>query len=153
MVDRHGVDGYECVAFAIWNAAEGTQYQEKKAQEELSQIRNQKVVEEQTLSDLDDRRNAEMNGSDNVDKTNAQDVQTSRAFIRSLTRDMQTQQEKIKTIQHQEVNKTGEVVERKQAKEVVENLEDKYQTRLAKERDKKEQRMMDILAQRAHRAK
>ncbi len=128
-------------------------YQEKKAQEELSQIRNQKVVEEQTLSDLDDRRNAEMNGSDNVDKTNAQDVQTSRAFIRSLTRDMQTQQEKIKTIQHQEVNKTGEVVERKQAKEVVENLEDKYQTRLAKERDKKEQRMMDILAQRAHRAK
>jgi flagellar export protein FliJ len=91
-----------------------------------------------------------MNGTDTIEKIRAQDVQTSRAFIRSLTRDMQTQQKKINEIQRQETNKTGEVVECKQAKEVVENLEDKYQTRVAKERDKKEQRMLDILAQRTH---
>jgi flagellar export protein FliJ len=125
-------------------------YQEKKAQQELSQIRNQKVSEEQALSQLDEQRNAEINGTDTVEKIRAQDVQTSRAFIRSLTRDMQTQQKRINEIQRQETNKTGEVVERKQAKEVVENLEDKYQTHLAKERDKKEQRMLDILARRTH---
>ena len=125
-------------------------YQEKKAQQELSQIRNQKLTEEQTLSTLDEKRNVEMSESNKPEKIRAKDVQTSRAFIRSLTRDMQTQQEKINTIQRQETNKTGEVVERKQAKEVVENLEDKYQTQMAKEQDKKEQRVIDILAQRVH---
>ncbi|HOV98550.1 MAG TPA: flagellar export protein FliJ [Bacteroidota bacterium] len=125
-------------------------YQERKAQEELSQIRNQKLQEKEALSELAEKRDGEISTSPQQGKVQAADLQISRAFIRKLTKEIQAQQKKIEEIQKQEETKTDEVVERKKAKEMIETLEDRYQTQLTKERDRKEQRLMDVLAQRTH---
>ncbi|MBP8975393.1 MAG: flagellar export protein FliJ [Bacteroidetes bacterium] len=125
-------------------------YQEQKAQEELSQIRIQKLREEEALSELAEKRDEEISTSPQKGKVQAADVQVSRAFIRKLTKEIQAQRKKINEIQKQEETKTDEVVERKKAKEMIETLEERYQTQLAREKDRKEQRLMDVLAQRTN---
>lgn len=125
-------------------------YQEKKAQEELSDIRKVKTQEEQTLSELSKKHEAEISATPQSGKVRASDVQTSRAFIRKLTKEIQAQQKKIEQIEKEELNKTNEVVERKKAKEMIETLEERFKAQLAKEQERKEQRLMDVLAQRTH---
>jgi flagellar export protein FliJ len=123
-------------------------YQEQKAQQELSQIRNQKISEEEQLETLDKKRNSEISDTGSVSKTRAADMQMSRAFIKRLSKEIQSQKNKIEDTQNKEDSKTDEVVERKQAKEMIQNLEDKYRSYMAKEQERKDQRLMDVLAQR-----
>ena len=123
-------------------------YQEQKAQQELSQIRNQKISEEEQLATLDEKRNSEISDTGSVSKTRAADMQMSRAFIKRLSKEIQSQKTKIEDTQNKEDSKTDEVVERKQAKEMIQNLEDKYRSYMAKEQERKDQRLMDVLAQR-----
>lgn len=123
-------------------------YQEQKAQQELSQIRNQKISEEEQLATLDKKRNSEISDTGSVSKTRAADMQMSRAFIKRLSKEIQSQKTKIEDTQNKEDSKTDEVVERKQAKEMIQNLEDKYRSYMAKEQERKDQRLMDVLAQR-----
>ncbi len=125
-------------------------YQEKKAQEELVQIRTKKMQEEATLVNLAQKREAEINASPQSGKVKASEVQTSRAFIKKLTKEIQAQQKKVDEIEKQESVKTDEVIERKKEKEMIETLEEKYRSQLAKERERKEQRIMDVLAQRMY---
>lgn len=125
-------------------------YQEKKTQEELSQIRTQKHMEEETLSKLAAKRESEIASTPQNGKVQAADVQVSRAFLRKLAKEIQAQQKKIQEIEKQEETKTFELIERKKAKEMIEILEEKFQMQLAKERERKEQRLIDILAQRTY---
>jgi flagellar export protein FliJ len=124
-------------------------YQEKKAQQELSQLRHEKAIEEDTLNQLDKRRDTAIAGADGVEKSSAQDIQAQHAFIRKLSKDIQEREKNLKVMVEKEHSKTDEVVERKKAKEMVENLEERFQTDLSKEADRKEQKVLDILAQRS----
>jgi flagellar export protein FliJ len=125
-------------------------YQEKKAQQELSNIRGLKNDAEDKLARLDDARDAEISDAGCVSKTNALEMQTSRAFLKRLSKEIRSQKIKIDDIEKQETQKTHEVVKRKQAKEMIQTLEDKYRISAVKEQDGKDQRLMDVLAQRAH---
>jgi flagellar export protein FliJ len=124
------------------------EHQERKAQQELNTIRTEKNAAENALTEMDEKRNTEIKGAANQGKARAKDLQTSRAFIRKLSQDIQQQENKIETIKTQEETKRVEVVGRSQEKEMVERLEEKYQAHAAKEKDRKEQRVVDILAQR-----
>ncbi|MCX7984335.1 MAG: flagellar export protein FliJ [Bacteroidetes bacterium] len=123
-------------------------YQEKKAQEELLHIRTQKQREEETLSKLAEKHDEEISSSPQTGRVQAAEVQVSRAFLRKLAKEIQAQKNKVDEIKQQEEIKTYELIERKKAKEMVELLEEKFQLQLAKERERKEQRLIDVLAQR-----
>jgi flagellar export protein FliJ len=124
------------------------EHQKKAAQQELSRIRTEKEIAQTKLTTLDQVQQDEMNTSIKKEKAKATDIQTSRAFIRRLSREIEQQQKKVEEITSKEEDKRVEVVERTQEKEMIQQLEEKYQTHLAKERERKEQRMVDILAQR-----
>jgi flagellar export protein FliJ len=122
--------------------------QEKKAQQELIKIRNQMDEERQTLSQLQEKRENEIAEAVRKSRMRATELQTSRAFLQRLDKDIGQQQEKVDKIKAAEDEKRVELVERSQSKQMVENLEEKFQTQMTREADRKEQRMMDVLAQR-----
>jgi flagellar export protein FliJ len=126
-------------------------YQEKKAHEELVHLLQSKDQEEAALSDLNDKRESAMTEAVRVSRSRALEWQTSRAFLRSLSAEIRQKEKKVDEIQLQEDDKRSELVERTQAKQMVENLDQRRQAEIVKEADRKEQRLIDVLAQRVAR--
>jgi flagellar FliJ protein len=122
--------------------------QERMTQQELVEIRNMKDEERQTLSQLQERREGEIAEAVRKSRMRATDLQSSRAFLTRLAKEIDEQQNKIEEIQAKEDEKREELVERSRSKHMVEDLEEKYQTQVQREADRKEQRMIDVLAQR-----
>ena len=123
-------------------------YQEKKAHEELVHLLRSKDLEQAALSDLNDRRENAMSEAVRVSRSRALELQTSRAFLKTLSTEIRQKEKKVDEIQGQANNKRSELVERTQSKQMVENLDQRRQAEIAKEIDRKEQRLIDVLAQR-----
>lgn len=83
-----------------------------------------------------------------ISKSRALELQTSRAFLRTLSTEIRQKERKVDEIQGQANDKRSELVERTQAKQMVENLDQRRQAEFVKEADRKEQRLIDVLAQR-----
>ncbi len=122
--------------------------QERKTQQELVEIQNQKDEERQTLSQLQERREGEIAEAVRKSRMRATDLQSSRAFLTRLSKEIGEQENKIEEIQVKEDEKREELVERSRSKHMVEDLEEKYQTQVLREAERKEQRLIDVLAQR-----
>ena len=84
-------------------------------------------------------------------RARALELQTSRAFLRSLSTEIKQKEKKVGEIQGQEDDKRSELVVRTQSKQMVENLDQRRQSEIMKEAERKEQRLIDVLAQRVHR--
>jgi flagellar protein FliJ len=123
-------------------------FREKKAQSELVQIRATRELENTTLSDLSQRKEHAMDAAVRTIKARAADVQTSRAFIQNLSRQIQQQEKKIQSIRQQEDTKREELTEKSQSRKMVEKLDERRRETLAKETERKEQRMLDVLVRR-----
>jgi flagellar export protein FliJ len=123
-------------------------YLEKKAQRELVQLISYKNEEAAALSTLHERHETAMTDALRFLKARATDLQTDRAFLRSLSHQIAHQSKKVDDIQVEEDTKRGEVVEKSKSKKMVENLNDKRRVASEKEVDRKEQRLIDVLAQR-----
>jgi flagellar export protein FliJ len=123
-------------------------YLEKKAQGELVQLVSYKNVESAALSMLHDRHETAMTEALRYLKARATDLQTDRAFLRTLSHQIEHQEKKVEEIQVQEDTKRDEVVEKSKSKKMVENLNDKRRVAAEKEVDRKDQRLIDVLAQR-----
>ncbi|HTY09847.1 MAG TPA: flagellar export protein FliJ [Bacteroidota bacterium] len=126
-------------------------YQEKKAHEELVHLLRSKDVEQAALSDLNDRRENAMSEAVRVSRSRALELQTSRAFLKTLSTEIRQKEKKVNEIQLQENDKRSELVERTQSKQMVENLDQRRQAEFIREADRKEQRLIDVLAQRVTR--
>jgi len=122
--------------------------QERKSQQELVEIQNRKDEERQTLSQLQERREGEIAEAVRKSRMRATDLQSSRAFLTRLSKEIGEQENKIEEIQVKEDEKREELVERSRSKHMVEDLEEKYQTQVLREAERKEQRLIDVLAQR-----
>jgi len=122
--------------------------QERKTQQELVEIQNKKDEERQTLSQLQERREGEIAEAVRKSRMRATDLQSSRAFLTRLSKEIGEQENKIEEIQVKEDEKREELVERSRSKHMVEDLEEKYQTQVLREAERKEQRLIDVLAQR-----
>lgn len=124
------------------------QYQERKAHEELACLLRAKEQEQAALLGLNDKRETAMTDAVRTSKARVTELQTSRAFLRTLCREIQQKEEKVGEIQLQENDKREELIEKNQSKQMVENLEQRRQAEAAKELERKEQRLIDVLAQR-----
>jgi len=122
--------------------------QVKSAQRELAQIKVKKDQEQGTLDRLEEEKSSAMTDAAREMKSRARDLQTSRAFLQSLSRQIQDQEKTVKTVTDQEDSKRGELVEKTQSQQMIEKIDQKRRDELAKEDDRKSQRVIDVLAQR-----
>ena len=90
-------------------------FQVKKARKELAQIKVHRQKEEGALNDLEETKSTAMTDAARDMKAKAADLQTSRAFIQSLSRQIKQQEDKVGEIQHQEDDKRGELIEKTQS--------------------------------------
>ena len=119
---------------------------ENKAQTELSQIRSLRELEKVALGSLSNQREHAMDTAVRTMKARAADVQTSRAFIENLSRQISQAEKRIEGMQNQENAKREDLVQKSQARKIVEKLDEKRKGILAKEMERKEQRLLDALA-------
>jgi len=123
-------------------------FQVKKAQRELAVIKINRVQEEGALNSLEERQSTAMSDAVRKMKTKAVDLQTSQAFIQSLSRQIQRQEEKVQEIITQEEGKRGELLEKSQSKQMIAKIDQRRKDEQEKEQERKAQRVIDVLAQR-----
>jgi flagellar export protein FliJ len=122
--------------------------QVKSAQRELAQIKVKKDLEQGTLDRLEDQKSSAMTDTARDMKSRARDLQTGRAFLQSLSRQIKDQEKTVRGVSDQEDSKRGELVEKTQSQKMIETIEEKRRTEQVKEDDRKAQRVIDVLAQR-----
>ncbi|HUI10301.1 MAG TPA: flagellar export protein FliJ [Bacteroidota bacterium] len=120
----------------------------KNAQKELAQIKVKKEEEQGALDKLEDQKTSAMSDAARKMTARARDMQTSRAFLQSLSRQINQQEQTVQNISDQEETKRGELVEKTKSKQMLENIEEKRRDEESKESDRKAQRVIDVLAQR-----
>jgi len=122
--------------------------QVKGAQRELAQIKVKKDLEQGTLDRLEDQKSSAMTDTANEMKSRARDLQTGRAFLQSLSRQIKDQEKTVQTVSDQEDSKRGELVEKTKSRKMIETIEEKRRNEQVKEDERKAQRVIDVLAQR-----
>jgi flagellar export protein FliJ len=123
-------------------------FQVKKAQRELAVISVDRVRAEGTLTNLEEKQSTAMTDAVRTMKTKAVDLQTSQAFLQSLSRQIQKQVEKVEEVLTQEEGKRGELLEKSQSKQMIEKIDQRRKVEQEKELERKAQRVSDVLAQR-----
>jgi flagellar export protein FliJ len=124
------------------------QFQEKATQKELAEKKITRETEEEKLGRLEQSKETALDQTKVSGRTRAADLQTSLAFVQSLTRQISQQGEKVDAAKESEDQKRGELVERSRSRQMVEKLDARRKVEQEKEAEKKAQRVMDVLAQR-----
>ncbi len=122
--------------------------QEKNAQRELAAIAQKREAEEKRLDQLGQTQDSAINQASDITRSRAGDLQTSRAFIQSINRQITQQGEKVDDVKNKETAKRDELVERSKSRQMVESLDTKRREAAEKESERKAQRVIDVLAQR-----
>jgi flagellar export protein FliJ len=120
----------------------------KKTQRELAVIKVERQTEEGRLSTLEEKHSSAMTEAVRTMRTKAVDLQTSQAFLQSLSRQIEHQEEKVREVTTAEEGKRVELVERSQSKQMVEKIDQRRRDEEAREQERKAQRVIDVLAQR-----
>lgn len=124
------------------------QHQEKVTQQQLNQIEDTHVKEREALDRLHETRDEAVVGDLHVGKARATDLQTHRAFIFKLTRQIHQQSSRVNEIQIKADAKREELTERARARRIVEKLDERRIAEAIKELDRKEQEKTDEVANR-----
>ena len=120
----------------------------KRHQKELADIRTEKDQATGTLKDLEDTREQAYADAASSTRTKARDAQINEAFINNLSHQIRHQEKKVGEMGIAEENKRDEVKGVSQSKRMLEELEERRQTEVDKEVERKAQRLIDVLAQR-----
>jgi flagellar export protein FliJ len=123
-------------------------HQEKLTQQQLLQIEQSHQQEKELLDRLQEAREEAVKESYGTGRAKATDLQTHRAFIFHLTRQIHRQETKVNEMKERENAKREELTQRAQARQMVEKLEERSKEQTLRELDRKEQHIMDELAQR-----
>ncbi len=122
--------------------------QKKTAQQELHSIKNEKKRQLEALDHLEETKEAAIGGLARNGILRATDVHVNRAYIQHLTQQLKIQMKKINSIETEEHDKREELLEKTKSKRIFEKLEEKRQAEVQQESQRKEQRLMDVLANR-----
>lgn len=122
--------------------------QEKNAQRELAAIAQKREAEEKHLDQLEQTQDSAIDEATGITRSRAGDLQTSRAFIQSINRQILKQGEKVDDVKNKETAKRDELVERSKSRQMVESLDTRRREEAEKESERKAQRVIDVLAQR-----
>jgi flagellar export protein FliJ len=120
----------------------------KKAQRELAVIKIARQKEMGALETLEDRHCSAMTDAVRKVKTRAVDLQTSQAFLQSLSRQIERQEAKVREVTKKEEGKREELVGQSQSKTMIERIGQRRKDVDAKVQERKAQGVIDALAQR-----
>ncbi len=123
-------------------------YLEEKAHRELVAIQNKREVETENLNNLIKVNDAAIAETRQTISANARDLQYHQAYLRSLSHQIQEQEEVIENIIDQEDDKRVELTEKTKSKKIIEKLNEKHSEEIANENEKILQNQIDVLAQR-----
>lgn len=123
-------------------------HQEKAVQQQLIQIQDAHLKEKEALENLHEAREGVVNDTPRFGKARATDLQTQRAFIFKLTRQINHQTSKVDEVKAREHAKRHELTERSQSRQMVEKLVEKRKAEAARLLDRKEQEIIDEMANR-----
>ncbi|HXF99400.1 MAG TPA: flagellar export protein FliJ [Bacteroidota bacterium] len=124
-------------------------HQEKLTQQQLLQIQRTHLQEKEMLDKLREAREEAMLESYSKGRTKATDLQTHRAFIFNLSRQITTQTSKVHEISKREQATRAELTKKAQARQIVEKLDEKMREEALREAERKNQSMLDDVAQRS----
>lgn len=122
--------------------------QENQAHKELKHAQERKDAEAKKLDTLRTREEQALSDGESTVVVRASEIQTKRAFLRFLTREIEGQNERLDTVTTEENVKREALVERSKSKKIIQELKEQLVVQEQKEVERKEQRMIDILAQR-----
>ena len=122
--------------------------QMKKAQRDLAATKMTREIEEGNLSALQDERTSAVASAGVNGKTRAADLQVNRAFIVTLSGKIKVQSLKVSAISTREEQQRDKLVEQSKTKEMLLRLDQRREGEEERERERKTQRVVDVLAQR-----
>jgi len=125
-------------------------HQEKLTQQQLMLLEDVHSKEKKTLDHLHEVREEAVGGSPQIGKARANDLQTRSAFIFKLTRQIDHQSSKVDEIGEKTNAKREELTKRAQSRQMVEKLDQKRKEEASKKNDRREQEMMDDVANRSN---
>jgi flagellar export protein FliJ len=120
----------------------------KKAQRDLAAITVTRETEQGHLSHLEQAHSSALADTGGKGKTRAEDLQVSRAFIDTLSGKIKDQSRKVSAITTREEAKRDELLEQSKTKEMLLRLDQRREGEEERERERKTQRVVDVLAQR-----
>jgi flagellar export protein FliJ len=126
-------------------------HQEKVAQQQLMHIEDAHNKEKELLNTLHKVRTEAVGGTQRSGRARVNELQTQRAFIIKLTKQINHQASKLDDIKRKANAKRKELTERAQSRQMVEKLDEKRKVQVSKNRDRVEQEMIDEVANRTAR--
>lgn len=122
--------------------------QMKKSQRDLAATTLTREAEEGRLSVLKETHSSAVANAGTNGKARAADLQANRAFIETLSGKIKDQARKVSTITTREEQQRDKLLEQSKAKEMLLRLDQRREGEEERERERKTQRVVDVLAQR-----
>lgn len=123
-------------------------HQEKLTQQQLMQLQRTHLQEKEMLDKLHEAKEEAVKESYSKSRAKATDLQTHRAFLFNLSRQIKKQATKVEEIGLREEQQREELTKKAQARKMVEKLDKKSREEALREVERKDQMVMDDLAQR-----
>jgi flagellar protein FliJ len=122
--------------------------QEKKIQRELAQVKRRILQEQENLESLKGEHERLLSSSPLSGKFKAADIVVHQDYIRKISDEIRFENHKIENLTEFETKKIDEVLDVKKGKEAIEHLRDKRMEESRRDLDRKEQVLIDAIAQR-----
>ena len=122
--------------------------QEKKIQRELAQVKRRILQEQENLENLEDERERILSSSPLSGKFKAADIVIHQNYIRKISDEIRYENDKIENLTQFETKKIDEVLDVKKDKEAIEHLKEKRLEEDRRDLERKEQVLIDAIAQR-----
>ncbi len=134
--------------FRLQSVIKVKEIQEKKVERELAMIKKKILQEQARLDDLRIERERLVSASPSQGKFKAADMALHQDYIRKISDEIHFENTRIAVLTDVETKKIDEVLDVKKDKEAIEHLKEKQFEEYKRDQDKKEQVLIDSLAQR-----
>lgn len=134
--------------FRLQSVIRVKEIQEKKIERELALIKNRILQEQARIDNLEVERAKLVTSSPLNGKVKASDIVVHQNYIRKISDEIHFENSKLETLNGIESQKIDEVLDVKKGKEAIEHLREKRYEEHLKELDRKEQVLVDAVAQR-----
>lgn len=134
--------------FRLQSLIKVKELQEKKVERELAVIKNKILQEQAHLEDLRVEHDRLLSSSPLQGKVRAADMALHQNYIHKISGEIHFENARIAVLAQSETKKIDEVLDVKKDKEAIEHLKEKRLEEYNRELDKKEQVLIDAVAQR-----
>lgn len=134
--------------FRLQSVMKVKEIKEKKVERELAAIKRRILQEQAHLEDLQGEQEKLMSSSPLNGKIRAADIVVHQDYIRKISDEIHFGSARLENLSRSETKKIDEVLDAKKDKEAIEHLREKRFEEFKQDADRKEQTLIDAIAQR-----